>query len=124
MPTLAAVRNRLRDPQQHRQGDCDSARAYGHVVNSGRAYLGVEPATAASAVVVVTRVVAGGPARRAGIGAGDVIVSIEGRPVQSIDDIASVLADLRPGTTAKIDIRTPAGTSRSVSVKLGESPGA
>jgi putative serine protease PepD len=96
---------------------------YGHVVNSGRAYLGVRLATLISGRVLVSAVVAKGPAAAAGIVAGDTIAAIGGSPVRSADDIGAALANLEPGAVAKIGIRTSAGKTETVAVKLGQYPG-
>ena len=97
---------------------------YGHVVNSGRAYLGVQLATAVSGRVVVVSVVAKGPAASAGIVAGDTITAIDGHAMQSVDDVATTLANLHPGSTAKVRIRTSAGKAETRPVTLGQYPGA
>jgi S1-C subfamily serine protease len=96
---------------------------YGHVVNSGRAYLGVQLATQQSGSVVVVSVTAKGPAASAGIAAGDTIISVDGNAVQSADDIATTLANLKPGAKAKVAIRTPAGKTETRTVTLGQAPG-
>jgi putative serine protease PepD len=96
---------------------------YGRVVNSGRAYLGVRLVTTVSGAVVVTDVVSGGPARSAGIGNGDTIVGVHGRHVSSVDDVASALSHLRPGTTTAVSIRRADGRKRVLDVKLGAYPG-
>ena len=95
--------------------------AHGHVVNSHRAYLGVElasgPVGAPGAVVAAVQ--SGGPADRAGLHRGDVIVSIAGHRVASAQAVSTVLAGRRPGDTVKVKL---AG-GRTVSVKLGTFPG-
>ncbi len=47
--------------------------------------------------VVVSAVVPGGPAYRAGIRAGDRLVAVEGSPVHTPSDLRSLLKDLEPG---------------------------
>ena len=96
----------------------------GHVVNSGRAYLGALLATSsAGRTVAVVSVTSGGPAASAGIVAGDRIVELDGSNVGTVDDVAVVLADLKPGARIPIVVRTPAGRSSTVTVTLGQFPG-
>lgn len=80
----------------------------GRVTDSGRARLGVtvrtvlgdgfEPAGAA-----VAEVDDGGPADRAGLRAGDVIVGVAGEEVTDVVSLAEALANLRPGQRTEVD---------------------
>jgi putative serine protease PepD len=94
----------------------------GKVVNSHRAYLGVTIGDTGEGVYIGS-VTAGGPAAKAGIGAGDVIVSVAGNPTPSSNDLGSVLADHRPGQTVKVKVVRQNGSSTTVDVTLGEFPG-
>jgi S1-C subfamily serine protease len=96
---------------------------HGHVVESHRAYLGVELATEASGGAVVAAVQRGGPAERAGMRAGDVITSIDGQSISSPGDVATVLAKLRPGQTVTVGVVHQSGGRASLHVKLGQYPG-
>jgi serine protease Do len=58
----------------------------------------------------------GGPAARAGIEAGDVLLAINGRPVQSVDQVKSVLS-AKPKSVALLVQRD--GEKIFVPVKLG-----
>jgi putative serine protease PepD len=95
--------------------------ARGRVLHSGRAWLGVELRTLAGRGVVVADTAAGGPAARAGLRAGDVIVRIMGRPTTSVDDVAAAIAAQRPRRAITIEARGPRGT-RSLTVRLGKLP--
>jgi len=95
---------------------------YGKVVNSHRAYLGVEIGETGSCVYV-GKVTANGPAAKAGIRAGDVIVAIAGKATPTSDELGSVLAQHRPGQTVKVKIVRQNGSSATVDLKLGEYPG-
>jgi len=98
--------------------------ARGRVSSTGRAYLGVRVGQALGAPgVVVAQVEAGTPAAKAGIRAGEAIVSVAGRPTPDPQTLASVLATLRPGQTVKLRIANPDGSTRTVSVRLGQLPG-
>jgi putative serine protease PepD len=96
----------------------------GKVSNSGRAYLGVSVATSVGgAGVVIASVEKGGPAARAGLRPGEVIVAIDGKPTPSTDALATVLAQLEPGQSVPVDVVDPDGGKRTVDVKLGQLQG-
>jgi putative serine protease PepD len=86
-----------------------------------RAYLGVTTSTAGLGARVI-EVVERGPAARAGLEDGDVIVSIAGRRVRNPDDVATAIADRLPGARVEVEYRRD-GTDRSVEVRLGLRPG-
>ncbi|HEX7544855.1 MAG TPA: trypsin-like peptidase domain-containing protein, partial [Candidatus Limnocylindrales bacterium] len=65
----------------------DQLIATGHVTNSGRAYLGVSITDSAQGVLVA-QITAGGPAAKAGIVAGDLILSVGG---QATPDTSTLL---------------------------------
>jgi S1-C subfamily serine protease len=97
---------------------------HGHVVNSHRAYLGVQIGdTLGAPGVVVGAVVANGPAARAGIKVGDVITSIAGHKTPTADDLATVVAGLKPRQTVKVGIAHQDGGTATVSLTLGTFPG-
>ena len=85
-----------------------------------RPYLGVTTTTAGVGARVL-EVVERGPAARAGLRGGDVIVSVAGRAVRDPDAVATAIADRRPGTRVAIEYRR-AGSRRSVEVRLGVRP--
>ena len=85
-----------------------------------RPYLGVTTTTAGAGARVL-EAVERGPAARAGLRGGDVIVSVAGRAVRDPDDVATAIADRRPGTRVAIEYRR-AGSRRSVEVRLGVRP--
>jgi serine protease Do len=67
---------------------------------------------------LVARVEKGGPAARAGIEPGDVILKLNGEPVESTTELSEKIAELGPGATADLDVwRNHA--ARKVEVKLG-----
>jgi putative serine protease PepD len=96
---------------------------HGHVVNSHRAYLGVQIGDTNGAGVLVQRVAAGGPAAKAGLAAGDVITSVNGHGTATVDDLTSVVSELKPGTTVALAIVTQRGAHKTLHLTLGEFPG-
>jgi S1-C subfamily serine protease len=99
----------------------DQLVATGHVTNSGRAFLGIEAATTVGGPgVVVASVEKNGPAAKAGIKRGDVILSVAGHPTPTTDDLAGVLAPLRPGQRVPVKVLHPDGSRATVTVRLGE----
>jgi len=97
----------------------DQLIANGRVVRSGRAYLGVRVATIVGGGVLVSAIVPGGPAAKAGIKAGDVILAVKGQPTPTADVLVSVLADLHPGQTVPVKLLRH-GKKLTVAVTLGE----
>jgi S1-C subfamily serine protease len=95
----------------------------GHVTNSGRAYLGVRVATSiGGSGVIVADVQKGGPADRAGLRAGEVIVAVDHRRTPSTETLATILAQLRPGQRVPFEVVDAAGHRRTVTVTLGQLP--
>lgn len=95
----------------------------GRVVSSHRAYLGIRAAKVRGALgALVYAVDESGPAAQAGIEPGELIVEIDRRPTPDPAALAAVLAELEPGQTVKVTVLDPGGSSREVSVTLGELP--
>jgi S1-C subfamily serine protease len=63
------------------------------------------------------------PAARAGVERGDVIVSVDGSPVQDGNSLRNRIAATRPGTTVALGLRRDA-QDKTVGVKLAELPSA
>jgi serine protease Do len=53
---------------------------------------------------LVSNVEAGGPASKAGIKAGDVILAVNGQPVSRYGEVSSVISNMKPGSEAKLTI--------------------
>jgi serine protease Do len=68
---------------------------------------------------LVAMVEKGGPAEKAGIGPGDVILSFDGNPVESSADLARLVANTKPGSTVNIEIWRK-GKPQTVQVTVGE----
>jgi serine protease Do len=63
------------------------------------------------------------PAREAGIRQGDVIVAVDGRPVQRVGQFQRMIATRRPGESVELEVMRY-GERRRVTVRLGEAPNA
>lgn len=96
---------------------------HGHVVESHRAFLGVQLAAGLSSEAVVAEVTEGSPAEKAGIERGDVIDSIEGTSTPSPGAVVEALAKLSAGKTISIGITTPSGQQKTVKATLAQYPG-
>ena len=94
---------------------------HGRVVNSHRAYLGIQAGDTGQGVYVGS-VEAGGPAASAGLKAGDVITSIAGHPTPTLDELTSVLAQLKPGRIVAVKIVLQTGSTTTLRVRLGTYP--
>jgi serine protease Do len=70
---------------------------------------------------LVSDVTADGPAARAGLRQGDVIVKINGAAVEDSNDLRNRVSSTAPGTNVTLDVRRD-GADRSMDVRLGEVP--
>src|SRR5215831_1607986 len=97
----------------------------GKVTNSNRAYLGVEIADTPEATgVVLSKVLPGTAAAKAGLVAGDRITSLNGTKTPSSTELSTALAGLKPGQTVKVTVVHQGGGTTTVNLTLGEYPGA
>ena len=71
--------------------------------------------------VLVTSTEPGGPADRAGIREGDVVVELDGAPVGGIDDLHRLLLEERIGVPTTISVLRN-GRKRSIDVTPSEAP--
>ncbi len=87
-----------------------------------RAYLGVESSTPlAGSGAQVQKVVPSGPADAGGVRQGDVIQRVNGRDVQSPEDVSAAIDATKPGDTIEIEVDR-GGSRQTVTVKLGTRP--
>lgn len=97
-----------------------------------RAYLGITSTTVTPALaaayglpvsrgVLVIDVESGGPAERAGLQSGDIIVRVDDRSVETTQDLQAVLDRYKPGDSVTLTVNRN-GRERSVTVTLGEAP--
>ncbi|MEP6953091.1 MAG: trypsin-like peptidase domain-containing protein [Solirubrobacteraceae bacterium] len=89
-----------------------------------RPYLGVETRPASGAIpdgAEVSSVVSGGPADGV-LNPGDVIVRIDDKPVRDPEGVAKAVESHKPNEEVDIELRSSAGSSQSVKVRLGTRP--
>ena len=70
---------------------------------------------------VVNSVEKGGPAEKAGVEAGDVILKFDGKAINSSADLPRLVAATRPGARSTIQLWRK-GTTRDIQVTVGEMP--
>ncbi|HET8620221.1 MAG TPA: PDZ domain-containing protein [Acidimicrobiales bacterium] len=105
------------------------------VILEGRVYdcwLGIEGTTDAPAEGLATptsgggtrvaSVVGGSPAERAGLRAGDLVVSFDGRQIARMPDLMVALRAYRPGDEVKVGVSRADGSRETLEVTLEEPP--
>ncbi len=70
---------------------------------------------------LVADVAEGGPAAKAGLQAGDVIVGLDGKPVEKSGGLPTLVSGLKPGSTAKVEVVRD-GARRTLDVAIGTMP--
>lgn len=85
------------------------------------AFIGISAAAAGSGVAIAA-VVPGSPAAAAGLEAGDVITSLDGRSVTSLDDVRSFLLQKQPGDAISVGYVDRLGQAATVAIVLAEGP--
>lgn len=81
-----------------------------------RGWIGVEPGelspelaqtfgVKATEGVIITGVLQGGPAAQAGVRPGDVIVQVDGKATNTVAQLLTAVAALKPGTSAQFDVQ-------------------
>jgi serine protease Do len=69
--------------------------------------------------VLVQRVTSGGPADKGGIKVGDIITTIDGRPIKDGDDLVGEIASRRPGSTIRLGFLRD-GKQSDATVTIGD----
>jgi serine protease Do len=62
------------------------------------------------------------PARKAGLEPGDIIVAVDGKPVEYVGQLQQEIAFRQPGETVKIEVARKGGAHKTVEVRLQELP--
>jgi serine protease Do len=70
--------------------------------------------------VIISSVTPGFPADKAGLKPGDIIVSIDGRPIKGGDDLISDIAGRKPGSTATLGYINHDGKHESATVTIAD----
>lgn len=91
-----------------------------HIGPTGFLGVGVNDARN-GAGAAVQRVVANGPADRAGITSGDVITSVDGAPVNSATALTNILDQRHPGDNVALGLQT-GGATKTINVTLADGP--
>ena len=106
----------------------DKAKSLGDRLKTGQgpaptAFLGVSTTETedGSAGALVVSLVSGGPASRAGISVGDLVVTFDGKPVAGADTLSGLVQGRQPGDTVQVVVERD-GSSRTISVTLGTKP--
>jgi S1-C subfamily serine protease len=100
----------------------DQLIANGSITHTNRAYLGISTRDNAGGGVAVVSTVSGGPADSAGIRAGWVITALGGRQLTNADSLTQALSGYKPGDRVQVALRLPDGSTRTLTVQLGERP--
>jgi serine protease Do len=69
--------------------------------------------------VLVQRVTSGGPADKGGVKVGDIITTIDGRPIKDGDDLVNEIASRRPGSTIRLGFLRD-GKQSDATVTIGD----
>ncbi|MEU9886764.1 trypsin-like peptidase domain-containing protein [Sphaerisporangium sp. NPDC051011] len=134
IPTLAAINPELGGgaapgigfaiPSSTAKDVADQIIKHGRVTNTRRAALGVRVNTVVGpngqpVGVGVAQVDANSGAAKAGIRPGDIILNVNGKPTPTAAALAEVLATLRPGSKASVELLHPDGKTTTATVTLG-----
>ncbi|MEO3887114.1 trypsin-like peptidase domain-containing protein [Nonomuraea sp. B5E05] len=100
----------------------------GKVTNTHRAALGIRGSTVVGedgqpSGVGVARVERGGGAEKAGIRAGDVIVSINDEETPTMAELSEAITALKPGDKVRVGVIRSGGERETITVTLGQLPG-
>jgi serine protease Do len=68
---------------------------------------------------LVSQIIEDGPAQKGGVKNGDVILSVNGRPVERSTQLPSVISAIKPGDTARLEVWRD-GATKTVNVKVDE----
>ena len=86
-------------------------------------FLGVQlSATAQTQGAAVAGVVSGSGAANAGLTAGDVITSVDGKSVASATSLSTIMKNYSPGDKVKVGYTDANGASHTATITLGEGP--
>ena len=99
----------------------DQLIAGGKVTNSGRAYVGVQLRDGTNGATIMA-VTSGGPAGKAGLVVGDVVLSVDGTLTPDTSTLIDLIASHHPGDAVTIKVQHQDGTTGTYTVTLGQLP--
>jgi serine protease Do len=70
---------------------------------------------------LVSSVEKGGPADKAGLAAGDIILKVDGREIERSTDLPALVADMKPGTRTRLEVQR-GGDRRALEATVAEMP--
>jgi putative serine protease PepD len=86
------------------------------------AYLGVSIGdTPNDTGASISRVIAGSPADKAGLQAGDVVTAIGGKQISTADDLTALVATYKPGDKVTLTLQR-GGSTKTVDITFGQRP--
>lgn len=94
------------------------SRIFGHPRFEGRGYLGVK-LEKENDNVVIKEIVEGGAAQKNGLAAGDIVLQLDGRPIQAVEEMHNYLRNTLPNDRIEIVVRRE-GEEKSFKIKIGE----
>jgi Do/DeqQ family serine protease len=71
--------------------------------------------------VIINEIVRGGPADKAGVTLGDILVSIDGKPIVEPQDVLNVVTGIAPGSTSKLMLKRKS-QDMELAVTVGRRP--
>ena len=97
-----------------------------------RGYIGVEPQDLTPELAeafklprndgaIIAGVMRDGPADRAGVKVGDILIDVDGKPVPNTASMLNVIAQLKPGSTAKFRFLRD-GETVEIPIRIGKRP--
>ncbi|MCA0242417.1 MAG: DegQ family serine endoprotease [Proteobacteria bacterium] len=114
-------------PMEEAMRVSDQLRTNGRVIR-GRIGVQIAPVTkdVAEAIglgkpagALVQSVESGQPAEKAGVEAGDIIVKVDGKPVEKSGDLPRIIGNLKPGSKTSLQVFRR-GSTRDLTVSIGE----
>jgi hypothetical protein len=91
-------------------------------LEEGRQWLEPNGAGAAGVGAIVVEIVADGPADRAGLREGDIIVTVDGQQIGLGASLAELVAEYEPGDRLVLVVERPGAGEREITVRLAENP--